>query len=382
MPPTGGAAFRLEGARENGNAAPTGDRDGADHRKYKKQLGSASVSNKYEVRSAPSTGSKPGPRKKQPKQIVDDRFADETPKQQALHREIARRYSWDDRDKHDRRRPNAQLNRRMRELEALLFERHRGEPMPDDDSSSDYLFIGAHHLAQFGDPHRHISAWARDWAPWLSDAPCTALIERVIRKPRKWGAAALGRALRLTREERKRLKITTIRAFDVSDDDMKANRDASEKERLRARRRKAGAVDRAEWLEANSATRNKPWEALGIGRATYYRRLKDGSLEASEGRSDSVLECETGVHAAELKILLRADLSHGRSGNAPADASGSVSRSGLTTDGTGEHRDRIARGGRGERPAAANTANDRPPSGNTFIGNEEEDRDCFYRERS
>ena len=57
MPPTGGAAFRLEGPPK-GSAAPMGNRDGADNRKAKKLA--ASTSNRYEPQSAPSTGSKPG----------------------------------------------------------------------------------------------------------------------------------------------------------------------------------------------------------------------------------------------------------------------------------------------------------------------------------
>jgi hypothetical protein len=77
MRPIRGAAFKVEGPPGNGNAAPTGNRDGADHRKENQKLG-ASVSNKYEPRSAPSTGSKPGTRKKRQQQSVDDRFVDET----------------------------------------------------------------------------------------------------------------------------------------------------------------------------------------------------------------------------------------------------------------------------------------------------------------
>lgn len=356
MHPARGATFRLEGAPANGNAAPTANRDGADHRKNKKPLGSASTSNRYEQRSASSTGKKPGPRKNRQKQTVDDRFADETPKQQAQHREIARRYSWDNRDKSDRRRPNVRLNKRMRELEAVLTVRHRGRRLSEDDSGNEDLFIAAHHVAQFGDPHQHISAWARDWAPWLSDAACAALIDRVIQKPRKWSAKTLGRAMRLTQEERKRLGITTIRAFDVTDEDMKANRVASESDRHRKRRRKAGAVDRAEWLEINSAARNKPWEAQGISRATYYRRLKV-----------PLRETETGPHAAEYKILLRADVSHVYSGNVPGiDASGPTFGSGIVF------------GGRGERPAAANTVIDLPTSTKTGF-DDEEDRLCINR---
>jgi hypothetical protein len=361
MPPTGGAAVRL--APENGNAAPTANRDGADHRKENSKLG-ASTSNRYEPRPASSTGQKPGPRKKQPKQSADVRFAGETPKQIVLHREIARRYSWDDRDKPDRRRPNAKLNTRMRELERLFDDRW-GPTLPDDDSGRDDLFIAAHHLAQFGDPHQHIPAWARDRAPWASDAESTALIDRVIRKPRKWGAQRLGDVMRLTSEERERLEITTFRAFGFSDADMEAKRDASEAGRQRARRRAAGAVDRSEY-EAASAARNRPWEAFGIGRATYYRRLKAGTLETGDLPS---CETETGPYAAEYRLLLRTHLSHGCVPG--VEGAGLVSGSQTVLDG----REALS-----APPAATKTVIDRPTSTKTVLNNKKEDCLCFYRE--
>lgn len=360
-----GAAFKIEGPPKNGSAAPMAKRDGTDHRKNKKQPSSASTSNRYEPRPASSTGKEPGPRKKRQQQTVDDRFADETPKQQALHREIARRYSWDDRDKPDRRRPNAQLNRRMRELE-LLFDDRWGPTLPDDDSGRDDFFVAAHQLAQFGDPQQHIPAWARNRAPWLSDTECAASVERVIRKPRKWGAKALGRKMRLTQEERKRLRITTIRAFDVSDDDMRANRATSEKERLRTRRRKAGAVDRAEY-EAKSAARNEPWKAVGMTRRTWYRRGKPVSPDVG-----------TGPHAAEYKILLRAQLCHEHSGTVPG--AGDIAYVGNDDIGSASELDRIVLGGRAECPAAANTVIDRPTPTKTSFEKKEGDRLCFYKE--
>src|SRR5437016_6128510 len=102
MHPARGAAFKIEGPPENGDAAPTANRDGADLRNNKKQLGSASTFNKYERRATSSTGKEPGQRKKGLKQIVDDRFADEIPAKQARHWEIALhydgRFAWDDRD--------------------------------------------------------------------------------------------------------------------------------------------------------------------------------------------------------------------------------------------------------------------------------------------
>ncbi|MFC2968053.1 hypothetical protein [Acidimangrovimonas pyrenivorans] len=46
----------------------------------------------------------------------------------------------------------------------------------------------------------------------------------------------------------------------------------------RERRARKGAKSRAEWLAANSASRTRPWEQLGMGRSTYYKHLKSGTL--------------------------------------------------------------------------------------------------------
>lgn len=41
-----------------------------------------------------------------------------------------------------------------------------------------------------------------------------------------------------------------------------------------ASRREAGAMERVQWLAEHDTNRTKPWEKLGISRATYYRRMK------------------------------------------------------------------------------------------------------------
>ncbi|PWE50754.1 hypothetical protein DEM26_07615 [Thioclava sp. NG1] len=46
----------------------------------------------------------------------------------------------------------------------------------------------------------------------------------------------------------------------------------------RERRARTGAKSRTNWLAVNSASRTRPWEDLGIGRSTYYKRLKSGTL--------------------------------------------------------------------------------------------------------
>lgn len=74
---------------------------------------------------------------------------------------------------------------------------------------------------------------------------------------------------------------TLISLFGITDDEQQqlrtlVSRDvAAERHRKRdeARRRAAGALERATY-EANSLTRQKPWEALGMSRASWYRAGK------------------------------------------------------------------------------------------------------------
>lgn len=84
-----------------------------------------------------------------------------------------------------------------------------------------------------------------------------------------------GQQLVLAMEERRRLKIKTMKAIDETDEsrtdyvrERKLRRDREYQRKKRAGR---GATRRE--YEANSAQRNKPWEVLGISRRTYYRRL-------------------------------------------------------------------------------------------------------------
>jgi hypothetical protein len=67
------------------------------------------------------------------------------------------------------------------------------------------------------------------------------------------------------------LNITTIRAFDVTPDQMAERRKGQQRERmarLRLKRRK-GALPKPEPLG-----KTKPWTAFGMSRATWYRRGK------------------------------------------------------------------------------------------------------------
>jgi hypothetical protein len=183
----------------------------------------------------------------------------------ARHAEIARRY--------DRKRdvePFSVGALRVTQLQRLFAARY-GRQLPDDDAGKDDAFVMVNALAWRPNAHRRIPAWLSLWAPWMTSTEVQALTTKVIAKPIRWGADKLGKRLNLTEAERYRLQITTIGAVDVD----KAQRLARRRERARLRdqerRRSAGAKPRAEY-EAQSISRSKPWQAMGISRRTWYRR--------------------------------------------------------------------------------------------------------------
>lgn len=95
---------------------------------------------------------------------------------------------------------------------------------------------------------------------------------------------------------------TLINLFQITDDEQRElrtliSRDMAkgrDRERHTARRRAAGAVDR-ETYEANSASRQKPWESLGMSRASWYRA---GKPTAPGETGPSVLQTSVGVSEA------------------------------------------------------------------------------------
>ena len=92
---------------------------------------------------------------------------------------------------------------------------------------------------------------------------------------------------------------TLINLFRITDDEQRKLRtlispDISrerDRQRKEAQRRAAGAVDRATY-EGNSLSRQKPWEALGMSRASWYRAGKP--LPNNLETSPSVLQASQG----------------------------------------------------------------------------------------
>jgi hypothetical protein len=206
---------------------------------------------------------------------------------------------------------------RMRELEQIFSSRY-GSILPNDDAGRDDLTIAAHHIAHLGgDAARHIAAWARLWAPWMTADELKAFTADVMTGPCKFRADTLGRRLRLLQREREDLAITTIGASDFDAEQRKVARNHRRRANEQARRRARGAKPRADY-EANAISRFTPWQALGISRATWYRRRR---FDPETGRvggsslpklvSEALSKHETSPWPAVNVRLVAGDLSHG-----------------------------------------------------------------------
>lgn len=114
-------------------------------------------------------------------------------------------------------------------------------------------------------------------------------------------SAKLGHMLSLSSVERTECRIRTIDAVDEPRAERAARRAGERRRRDReAKRAKRGRLPRAIY-EAAAVSKQKPWEAEGISRATWYRRR------------------ETGVSAHDISPTHRAThLSHERQAEPPA----------------------------------------------------------------
>lgn len=204
------------------------------------------------------------------------------------HREIAVRYAWMSREQKHRRGSKKLIARlRMREIERLFAYRY-GDQLPDDDAGMEDLTLAANQIAQMeGNAEDHILRWAWEWAYWLfdkKDVNPVLFAKRIASSPRRYKADTLARILNLTMSSRTTLGITTIGAIDCNKQQRTELRRQRKRAYAEARRRAAGAKPRAQY-EAESLSRTKPWEKLGMSRSTWYAKGKPMPADAGQVRT-------------------------------------------------------------------------------------------------
>jgi hypothetical protein len=200
----------------------------------------------------------------------------------------ARRHKVDRRVKHWRgpkySKDETLRRRRLGDLRRLIEDRC-GPILPDDDAGREYLkelllpvSLSITHEAKrsggtvrvWGPRDRMLQEIER-WAPWMDLDEADEIITEINLMPeweRKIKARPLGDRLRLTYPERARLDLRTIAAFDMPDSVMAVIRRQKKKEQNKRRYNRS----RADYLAANTKSKETPWTKAGMSRATWYRR--------------------------------------------------------------------------------------------------------------
>ena len=157
--------------------------------------------------------------------------------------DLARARHWEIKQRYER---HSKVGKRTRSMAAIrLAELTRwyndvhgaGCELEPGDAAVRIAEIFAHHIACLANPERRITQWLAFYAPTIPPQEQERLIGNAIGKPIHWSADKLGWKIRLNDEQRTRLKIKTIGAYDFTKE--------QRKERDRARRAEAERIRRA-----------------------------------------------------------------------------------------------------------------------------------------
>lgn len=195
----------------------------------------------------------------------------------ARHAEIARRYNRHDAGQRVlRRRRYSVAALRLGELYRLA--RHRwGHVIPEEaDGARVFIRVVANTLAGLvGDPADRIRKTIDLLAPWLDDDEVDEIVDLAELSMTRYTADSIGVAVDLDSATRTQLKIRTIGAIDCPAEDRLEIR----RRKHRAREAKRRAKKRAAAAPRINLTELRPWDAIGVSRATYYRHRPEFDRE-------------------------------------------------------------------------------------------------------
>lgn len=148
--------------------------------------------------------------------------------------EIKRRY-----ERHAKvgKRTRSMAAIRLAELTRWLHDTYgAGVELEPGDKAVEIATLFAHHMAALANAERRISQWLNFYAPSIPPIEQEHLIGNAIGKPIHWSADKLGWKIKLTDEQRTRLKIRTIGAAGISKEQRAERRRQAKIERERNRR--------------------------------------------------------------------------------------------------------------------------------------------------
>ena len=160
------------------------------------------------------------------------------------------------------------------------------------------------------------------WASWLSAEDLGMMLQLAAKYPK--AGRGLGKMIRMTEAERTEVKAWHLQSIDGPTPEER--RQKVGKEGRREQRAAEGKPTRTEYLDgfAGSERRAKPWEALKVGQATYYRYKAAGRLSELHARLLSVIagSRQTYILAPDCSApaITPSEPSHNEPVGAPADA--------------------------------------------------------------
>lgn len=208
-------------------------------------------------------------------------------------------------------KPRRQHNRtvqRLREIERIVKDRWGAVPDTDDanmilDQVSCCLFsmiwkkTGRRPTLNF--LADRLKLWCEALAPDISADLCWKVANATLQMPRLDNADTCAARLRLSYEERARLRITTIGAYDADKPERQRRRKIRKRDRDRQRaaqkRLERGAVSREEYL-ATSLSNTQPWQKLEMSRRTWERHRARARSNNQDGVTQVRRSEMTQVH--------------------------------------------------------------------------------------
>ena len=145
---------------------------------------------------------------------------------------------------------------------------------PDDDAGLPDLKIFLHHMK----PPTLPRTIAR-YAPW---ADAEAIIQEIEACPKRYTAKTLGRLLNLTGFEWRQYGIRTITPVDMTEAEMKNFIRIRRNGKQRLKRRLKRMQTREQYLASHTLSKDEPWVAENISKATWYRRRKNSETSLTQ----------------------------------------------------------------------------------------------------
>jgi len=172
-----------------------------------------------------------------------------------------------------------------------------GGPLPDDDAGREegheLLLLQSLHPTH---PVERMRGEIKVWLPWMQGEEGERVIDNilVLPLPRRWSTRKeLGERMRLTDRERTAAKAWSILPVDITEEELKERAKERARWRRKERQRDQGVKPRIIWQQQNPEAKTEPWKALGVSRATFYRRKAAGLLASETGHVAVILLLST-----------------------------------------------------------------------------------------